>query len=345
MPISPEPRGSDTLSDTTWGEGLTIFTISDIGFLPGAFALFNSAIMNKFSGKFIVFIVNGMPDWELPKHPQMEYRPYEHPHGTWHPCVLKALVLKKLEPGNYLFLDSDIVIERPLNTLYEGIQQGVVVSTQENNMWDPQDIIIMKQCNYLGIDFTLPAYPYINSGMLGLSLPRDQAFANTYANYCESILEGHETYSHPHFPFIEQDVLNLIIRKRYADKEPFISIPTRQIDIGETKGNPHYRLEPFLRPNLKHEIIKAYNFLIHGAAVGRPWLEEGKTHNNVKQWLKRKGIIPAINRLRGGITLYEKSWALFACSPQLPITIDQWINHYPNFKGYKSILWRWAYMK
>ena len=72
--------------------------------------------------------------------------------------------LKDLPVGNYLYLDCDTIIERPLGFHLELINEAPIVSTESGRKYDPFDVLTARQCIETGLSTELKAFPYINDG-------------------------------------------------------------------------------------------------------------------------------------------------------------------------------------
>ncbi len=331
----------DRDQNSNFGQNVTIITVVDQKFLPGAWALYNSARENGFKGRFLISHHQDLPSGVALPAPDLQYRKTIDPGQLLHPFIKRIAALIELEPGDYIYMDGDIVVERPFEIVTDAIGEGMVVSTEDHQRFDPNDIWIREQGKRAGITtFGLPPHPYVNSGFLAFQIPRDLPFLKRLFTICDGIFKGvKEMHEDTIFPFLDQDVLNLLVRERIRDGGTVFSISPKRIDFGG--GNEAYLNRPFphsrqgdLRPK---DILK---LIIHGTAMRRPWLEA--TRPGWKGKAEAMGVLPWRRKLKHRITAYERAWAYYACAPNMPIAVESWTEAY-GFSAHKNPLWRMAY--
>lgn len=324
----------------SWGDNLTLISGSNFNYLPGVYALFNSAIMNGFKGKFKV-LVNEDIDIELIcTHAQLSVIKYKNFEGHYLPHVSRLKGLLSLPPGKYLYLDADIIIERPCGHLLEPIETGLLVSTDPESKYEPYDVWVYYQCKTLGLNLDLPNYLYVNSGFLGFSLPRDESLIHEWYELSRIHLKGIDrVFGHPYLLFPEQDILNLLVRKKLQKRENIFSVSPKRIEFCDSglfldRPFPYTRQKNLPTPD-------RIKYIIHGAALPRPWLQPTKgkfLKERALNLLKAYGV-GALYRKR---LPYEKAWAYYACSDDRPIPVSAWAERH-SFTAYKNWFWRKAY--
>jgi hypothetical protein len=322
-----------------WGHDIRILAGCDERYLPGFFALVNSAISNGFQGKFTLLVNDEFDIVLLPKQAPFEVLRHERDATIFQPAE-KLGVLPNLPPGKYLLLDTDFIVERPCGAMLEPIESGLLVSTEPQPKYDPWDVVFWQQCKQLGFPTDLPYYPYINSGFLGFMLPRDRDILENYAALTRRHLKGvFSVFSHDFFMFPEQDILNLLVRKSLAKGNQVFSVSPRALEIGAPDDLGFSRAFPFesQKNNFPKDQIK---YFIHGAALRRPWLEA--TRPGCKGKAEASGILPLRRKLLKRLTPYERAWAYYSCSPNMPITVESWAETY-GFSAHKNPLWRLAF--
>jgi hypothetical protein len=318
-----------------WGADLTIFCQTDKVYLPGAYALFNSAVLNEFEGNFNIMVpaavLQQIPS--LPKHQQLQFVPYEPLPSSYQYSANRMACFKNLSPGKYLWLDSDVVIERPCGQLFQAIDDGLVVSTEPVDKYDPFDIVFYRQAKEAGLSNNFRYYPYVNAGMLGFSLPRDARFINKWVEIAVARLNN-LTVCQPgsNWFFLEQDILNLLIKQ--PDTVSF-SVSTRMLEFGHFAKVFQDRPFPWqsqgdLRP------ADQIKYLIHGASLPRPWLKRVRQSikGKIAAALEPLGLLAFVSKP----SPYERAWAYYACRENLPIPVSAWAFEH-DFHAYKNPLW------
>jgi hypothetical protein len=319
-----------------WGHHLTVVTIADQNYVPGVYALFNSLLMNEFCGKLLFLTYGGVATqssvFKAQPCPRL---------GPDHSFFVDTTVaLAALPDGEYVYLDSDVIIERPCGFLFEPVADSMILSTEPENKADAFDVMCWHQCKLAGVPFPLPAFDYVNAGLLGFSFPRDRAIVSDWSNLCRQLLKGcPATFSHPYFGFLHQDVLNLTVRKWLASGSRFATISTRVLELGSFSSLFQDRAFPYTKQtDLKpRDQIK---YLIHGAALRRPWSRPRSA--SFKSRLKCRLEEAGIGAWWRGTTPYERAWAYYACSDDRPIPLSSW-NRLHDFYSHRNFLWRRAH--
>jgi hypothetical protein len=323
-----------------WGKDICIISYTDFNFMPGVYALFNSAIANGFKGEFRILTNDEAVVKNTPKHTQLSVLQFDRFDGTYSSSIHRLNALPLLSDGNYLFLDADIVFERPCGHLFAPLKEGIIVSTEPEAKYDNYDVRVYNQCEQLGISINdLRPYDYINCGLLGFSLPRDREVVNSWAELSYQYLGGmmktcHDPYATFHF---QQDILNIILRQ--PDRKLY-SIPSRVLELANFSTIFHdrpfpYTLQGDLRP------ADQVKFIIHGASLRRPW-RKPKITGSLKQKIVNALEPYGVGAWYRGTTPYERAWAYYACSEDLPIPLSAWAEQH-NFTAYKNWLWRKAH--
>jgi hypothetical protein len=327
-----------------WGADLTIVTGSDTRFLPGFFALFNSALMNAFAGRFMLLVPDGSDASSVPKHPRLELVTYRADADVFG-AATKLPLLPELPAGQYLMLDADFIVERPCGDLLEPIGAGLVVSTEAESKYDDYDVFVFHQSRVLGIRTDLPAHPYVNAGFLGFQTPRDLPLLRDYAELTATLLKGvAKVGDHAWFKFPEQDILNILVRKYRADGGQVFSVSSKALEIGGGDNSMRHRPFPYSRQN-DHTPPDRIKYFIHGASLRRPWLRRSPrpgVANSIGAAMEDHGIAALYRKLEGRLTPYERAWAYYTCTKDCPIPVAHWADRY-GFTGYLHGLWRAAY--
>ncbi len=332
---------TDTVSseNSTWGQGLTILCPSDFRYLPGVYALFNSAILNGFLGKFVILMDsnNAFDLAILPKHPQLSVRTYTGLGGDYHIYVNRLAGLTGLEAGNYLYLDADMIIERPCGHLLEAIDEALVVSTEPEAKYDQFDVLWYNQAKETGLSCNLKPFGYANGGLLGFNIPRHRDFIDQWVNLSLERFRGAKLMSPFNWFFLDQCMLNLLIRQ--PDAPPAFAISPRQLEFGPFSTLFQDRPFPWTKQGALRPADQT-KFIIHGAGMHRPWLPHKKS--NLKGWITNTldgvGLLPLLKQPRP----YERAWAFYTCSENLPIPYSAWVDTH-SFNKHKNPLWKMAY--
>lgn len=323
---------------TNWGEDLTILVPADFGYLPGVFALANSALENGFRGRIEVLARAGVAPEHVFPHPQMGIRPNPGFAGAYLETVHRLQPLPNLPPGKYLLLDADVVIERPAGILFAALDEGLVVSAEPESKCDASDVLVRRQCRELGLATTLRPFPYVNCGLLGFMLPRDRPVIEALATLSMRHLKDRLEYcAAPDWYFLEQDILNVLVRQ---SGHPVFSISPRQLELGASSRLFWDR--PFPAESQVALLPKdQLKYIIHGASLRRPWLMEQR-RGWLPRTLERCGFAATWRRWRRRITPYERAWAYYACREDAPISLSFWAERH-GFFAHRSMLWRTAH--
>jgi len=321
----------------SWGWNLRFLTACDHAFLPGAYALINSAFDNDFAGSFQVFgtddftVASGVPA------PRVTYSPLPRVDPQYHHFVNRLEALVALPPGNYCYLDSDVLIERPSEVIFSAIEDGLLVSTERGDRYEPKDVWLREACRRTNIPVGLPDFPYVNSGILGFQLPRDVDLLRRLCTLSRKLFRGHlSTTIDPFFPHLDQDILNLLVRDRIRDGGAVFVVSPRRVEIGRT--DEHHRTRRFPHTRQKDLLPRDQRtYLIHGASLRRPWLDAGRP--GWKYRLESSGLLPLRRKFLRTVTPYERAWAYFACAGGQTIPIDLWAAQH-RFHAHRHPLWR-----
>ncbi len=332
------PDRKELSARTEWGASATLLTGIDRRFLPGAFALFNSARMNGFTGRFIIGHFEPLDPALCPAAPGLSYEllPEENPRP--HHFVKRIDIMLNREPGDYCCLDSDILFERPCGFLLDGVEDGIVVSTEADQRYDPRDLWVREQCRRAGVAWPLPPHPYVNVGLIGFRAPRDSAFLSRYSQTCRTLFADIDTkWGERFFPFTEQDVFNLFVRERLAKGEGVASLSYQRMELGVDCIAQSGWDRPFPAERQTVRPSDIYRMIIHGASLRRPWL--AATAPGWRGRAESLGLLPWRRRRKGSLTPYERAWAWYTCSPGLPIDIEAWAPQH-GFTAHRNRLWR-----
>jgi hypothetical protein len=320
-----------------WGTGFTIITSFDKGFFPGFCALYNSARSNGYKGTFLALNPDKIHnDFDTSVFKQTEFKQLESINEKYSHYVNWLTGLKNLPDGNYLYLDCDTIIERPLGFHLELINEAPIVSTEYNRKYDLFDVLTARQCIETGLSTNLKPFPYINDGFFAFQLPRDQKIIDLWVNLSLNHLTGiNEATDDPRWYFLEQDVLNIILRQ--PGQEVF-SISPNHIEIDDIDKCLKNRRFPWTKQtNIKPK--DKLKFVIHGAGLRRPWIISG---NNVKRIFELNGILPLQRRIRRKICPYERAWFHYTFNQDVEVNANLWIEQILQRKKI-NIFWKMAY--
>jgi hypothetical protein len=335
---------SSAATDSSWGADLTIITVSGFAYLPGVYALFNSAIENGFAGNVRLFLDQDVDESLVVKHRQLQVEKlpplFADEDYSYYPKRLAAFSI--LTPGKYIYLDADFIVERPCGHLLDPIDDGLLVSTEPVMQHNRHDVIVYHQCKITGINFSeLASFPYVNAGLLGFSLERDRDFTSELTDLSLQHLKGVlHTFQHPYFPHLDQDLLNLLVRKYLARGRTITSISPRILEF--SNYSKLFRDRPF--PHTKQSGLQPADqikYLIHGASLRRPWLKPAKTKSlKAKLAFKLEGT--GFRAVYAKPLPYERAWAYYACSEKRPIPVSSWASKH-DFNAHLSPAWMAAY--
>jgi hypothetical protein len=328
--------GAPDRAANIWGRRLQFITVCDRAFLPGAYALVNSAFNNQFCGRFDVCVMDSDSlNYTVPAS-GVSYRVLPKVDPEYHQFVNRLEALVALPAGNYCYLDSDVLIERPCGEIFSAIDDGLLVSTENIHSYDPYDVCLREASRRAGLPKALPAFPYVNSGILGFQLPRDEQFLRQLLHVSRKLFRWQRPMEDPFFPQLDQDVLNILVRQRVQEGLPIFSLSPKRVEIGQgcrehrNRRFPH-TLQTDFRPR---DMVK---YLIHGASLRRPWIDA--TRGGSKGTLESSGILPFRRKLLGTLTPYERAWAYFACGPGQRIPVTEWETKHA-FTAHRNRLWR-----
>lgn len=332
--------GGDT---DRWGSDLTIVTVSSFEYLPGVYALFNSALLNGFEGCVRLYVHPNVDPGLVVQHPRLSVE--ELPRlfeGTYSLYTQRLAALASLKDGRYLYLDSDVIVERPCGHLLEPIAAGVLVSPEPESKYSAHDAIVYEQCKVSGVKpDELEEFPYVNAGLLGFELPRDRDLIQQFFELSRDHLAGTtRVFENPVFPFLDQDILNLLLRKRCHEGKAVFSISPKVLEF--SNFSQLFRDRPF--PHTRQGELKPADqikYIIHGASLRRPWLRPDR------QDALRTRLVYSLEPLGVRILLgrplpYERAWAYYACADGLPVPVSAWAGRH-GFTFHRSWFWRKAY--
>lgn len=323
----------------TWGQDLTILCPSDFRYLPGVYALFNSAVLNGFLGKFhILMDSNNAFDLSIvPKHPQLSVQTYTGPGRDYHIYVSRLAGLSGLADGKYLYLDADMIIERPCGHLIEAVSDAIVVSTEPEAKYDQNDVLWYNQAKETGLSCDFKIFGYANGGLLGFSIPQHRQFIEKWIKLSLEHFRGKGVLSPVNWFFLDQCMLNLLIRQ--PDAPPTFAISPRQLEFGPFSNLFQDRPFPWTKQGELRPADQT-KFIIHGAGMRRPWLPRNQSDfkGQIANFLENVGLLYLLKEPRP----YERAWAYYACSDNLPIPVNQWDEKH-SFHGHKNPLWKMAH--
>ncbi|MBX9879486.1 MAG: hypothetical protein K2Y22_13580 [Candidatus Obscuribacterales bacterium] len=330
---------SENMADSTWGKDITILCPSDFRYLPGVYALFNSAVLNGFLGKFEI-LVDKHHDFDLsviPNHPQLAVRSFEGPGTDYYFTVSRLAGLRGLSPGKYLHLDADMIIERPCGHLFEPIENGIVVSSEPERKYDQYDVLLYDQAKEVGLSHNLKPFNYVNGGLFGFRIPEHNDFINQWAELSFKHFRNRKLMSPVNWFCLDQCMLNLLIRQ--PDAPDVFAISPRQLEFGSFGQYFQDRPFPYL---LQGKLIPTdqTKFIIHGAGIDRPWLERTRTtlKGKIGNALDHLGLLGLFKKPKP----YGRAWAYYALSENLPIPHTTWTNKH-SFNKHNNPIWRSIY--
>jgi hypothetical protein len=224
-------------TNTGWGGHLVFVSTFSREYEPGFYALFNSAIESGFAGTLLAIVSE--PDRVLfrVKHPQLQVR-YVPRNPDDIMMVWRLRALADLPPGNYVLTGADFVVERPCEFLFEALDDALLASSVPHLMYDIDDVFLHRQCRALGWPTTLKPSMYLCADFLGFKIPRDLEFLRRWRDGAARVLRGTTgVHEHPVFPFLEQDVLNVLLRQ---PEYTFFTVSSRQMEFGSQASGIFY---------------------------------------------------------------------------------------------------------
>ena len=326
-------------SEMHWGRDLTILCPSNFRYLPGVYALFNSAILNGFLGQFLILVDkdDAFDINLLPAHPQLGTRIYQVPAKNYHPYVRRLPGLQNLQDGKYLYLDADMIIERPCGHLFKALDKALVVSAEPESKYDQFDVLVYNQAEELGLSANLKPFSYVNGGLLGFNLPLHREFIEQFINLSLTRFADEKLMSPINWFFLDQCMLSLLIRQ--PDAPAAFAISPRQLEFGYFSNLFQDRPFPWTEQGILRPADQT-KFIIHGAGLSRPWLkhQQGSFKGKIASILEDIGILGYIKKPRP----YERAWAYYACGENLPIPHSAWTAAH-SFRKHKNPFWRSIY--
>lgn len=325
--------------NSTWGQDLTILCASDFLYLPGVYALFNSAVLNGFAGQFEIHVDkhHQFDTSVVPKHKQLSVRIFEGPGTDYHFNVGRLASLQGLSAGKYLHLDADMIVERPCGHLFQAIDEALVVSAEPERKYDQFDVLLCNQAKDTGLSHNLKPFSYVNGGLLGFRIPEHKDFVEQWAAFCFKHFRNRQLMDPLNWFCLDQCMLNLLLRQPNAPAA--FAISPRQLEFGsfgiyfQDRPFPHTE-QGFLNP------VDQRKYIIHGAGLNRPWISRRRTSikGQIANALDECGLLALVKPLFP----YERAWAYYACSEDLPIPYSQWIKTH-SFNKHKNPIWRFLY--
>lgn len=340
------------INQSEWGQDFTIVVGSDFNFLPGFYALFNSALLNGFKGKFILAFDD--KNLSLPfkfEHPQLEIIYYQGLGEEYGHSPKKLPLLDQLPDGKYLYLDADIVIERSCDSICSAIEDHIVFSAEPFQMYAQNDLLLINQQKLLNIKGNLPYLPYVNGGSIGFKLPRDSSYLKDWHDYSKKYLKGYTKFiEHPCLYFLEQDILNILIRSYYREGKEFVILSHTRVELAV---HDYPSIQPIKTREFPYDpkglslfsLNLEQPYMVHGASCRRPWLKfyPDKIKLSWKRRLRKLLSFKKISFLDfyKTPTTYDRAWAYYCCTNKeiLPIKISDWAEIH-NFTEYKNKKWR-----
>lgn len=322
-----------------WGEDITILCPSDFNYLPGVYALFNSAVLNGFRGKFQILVDNhhSFDTSVIPSHPQLHVRTFEGPGEEYYFTVSRLASLQNLPEGKYLHLDADMIIERPCGHLFQAIENALVVSTEPERKYDEFDALLYNQAKETGLSYNLKPFNYVNGGLLGFRIPEHNKFIERWADLSFRQFRNCKLMSPQNWFCLDQCMLNLLIRQ--PDAPDVFAISPRQLEFGSF--GVYFQNRPFPYTKQKQlPPIDQTKFLIHGAGLDRPWLNRQRStfKGKVAHVLDKLGLLGYLRPPKP----YGRAWAYYAVSENLPIPYTAWTKTH-SFNKHKNPFWRSIY--
>ena len=323
-----------------WGTDTTLVTVARGNYFPGIVGLWNSAIENQFKGQMIVFSLDDFSMEGLlggEKRIRKEKLPI---NDNLHDFIARWGIIEQLPAGNYIFLDADFIFERPVGFIFENLKDSVIVSVESEKRYYTNDILLKLQSQIAGIEYSLAEFPYVNAGLLGFQLPRDFEFIQNFYRNAASVFKGsNEILRNPIFPFLDQDLLNLHVRSGIKKGTNFLAISPRILELGRNNILQKRVFPSSAQKNMQPK--DQIKYMIHGASLRRPWLYR-KDKRILRSVGEVAGILPALRRLNGSLSPYERAWAYYACRESTPIPVSAWAPQY-GFMNHKNPIWRLAY--
>src|SRR5690242_2180916 len=142
MSVEMLPHLVERQQNEGWGKDLILLSVSSWEYLPGVYALFNSALLNGFRGEFRVGLDESIGFDRLPKHSQFHPFHYKRYAGRYAPYIQKLMAYQTLGHGTYVYIDADVIIERPCGHLFAPVLEALVVSTEPERKADPYDVLV-----------------------------------------------------------------------------------------------------------------------------------------------------------------------------------------------------------
>lgn len=325
---------------SNWGNDLTVISASDYGYLAGVYALFNSLRLNGFVGRFQAWLIDDPDISRLPKAKDLSYHLMNRDASALHPHGARFSIYHSLPEGKYAHLDSDIIVERPCGFVFEQIESGLVVSVEPEAKYELRDWSIAELARRFGVQPPQAIGPYLNAGILGFNLPRDFHLLSDLWKRVQvtAFSNGLSQFQDPSLPIPDQDLLNFGVLEHIDRGVPCWTVSHRRVEIGSYEL---FRDRSFsLDSQTRLQPADQRKFLIHGAALRRPWMS--LADSGIRGGLERLGILPMYRRLRNRLSAYERGWAYYAYHPHAPIPASKWAkaHHLPEKPGR---LWTNAY--
>jgi hypothetical protein len=199
---------------------LTVYTISDKGYLPGVVGLVNSFRHHGFHEEICIGALDRMTR-DL-NGENLETVDLETEVGDF-PSNYKAELVCTHASGRFLFLDADIVVadDTFIPRLNDWIDAAPVFAAEAII---PETDHRRKMWREVGNEKEVPSSPiYYNAGMFGGLWERDRDLFEKWAELNRTVLESDAWhFSNVDFPMADQDTLNAVLQG--LDRDELISI-------------------------------------------------------------------------------------------------------------------------
>lgn len=291
---------------------LTVYTISDEGYLPGVVGLVNSLRHHGFQGPICI---GALDQTTRDLSGENLYTVNLKAGADDFPANHKAQLILSHASKRFLFLDADIVVTDDtfipraktwIDTAPVFASEAIIPETDHRRR-------VWMQA---GGEGRTPASPiYYNSGMFGGFIPRDQDIFEQWAELNRTVLESDAWhFSNVDFPMADQDTLNAVLQG--LDQDELISIAPPDWWSAAAPQNPFLHVSGFPDgPAFLHCTTSEKPWLLEETprrgpnVYERRWLQyiNGPSHwisyevsipSRLRRWLDGHWTVRASNKLR-----------------------------------------------
>lgn len=291
---------------------LTVYTISDEGYLPGVVGLVTSLRQHGFQGPICIGALD-QPAKNL-SGKNLGKVDLETEEGDF-PSNYKAELICTHASGRFLFLDADVVVAD--DTFMPRVEDWIGdAPTFAAEAIIPETDHRRKVWRKVDNEKKVPSSPiYYNAGMFGGVWRRDQDLFEQWAELNRTVLESDAWhFSNVDFPMADQDTLNAVLQGLNRDELISIAPPdwwsaaaphNPFLHVGGFPNGPAFfhcttSQKPWLLEQIPKRGPNVYErYWLKCVEEASPWISyEVSLPSGVRRWLGEHWTVRVSNKLR-----------------------------------------------